>query len=125
MQHDRNERVIGLNVDHDGAAGRQQSAKQLERVQAMMGQNVELVHRGLTFPGSGNRNRAVTDWSTADEEPILLGPSRTTVDRIMDDLAIHLQAIYIAPWNDVSSASSFRAEFHACHYRRLHRRLSI
>src|SRR5262245_42197245 len=121
MQHDRNQRVIGLNVDHDGTAGRQQSAKQPKRVQSTMGQNVELVHGGLTFPGSANRNRAVTGWSAIGEEQILLRPSRATVDRIMDDLAIHLQAIHVAPWKDVSSVGRSRREFHACHYRVLHR----
>jgi hypothetical protein len=88
-------------------------------VHSIVRQNVELVHRRLALPGSGNRNRPVTDWSAAGKEQILLGLSMATVDRIMDDLAIHFQAIHIAPWKDVSSVTCFRREFHAGHYRRL------
>src|SRR5258705_1559690 len=113
MQHGRNERVVGLNVDHDGFTGRQQSAKQLEGLQSIMRKNVELVDGGLVLPGTPNRHRAVTDRSAVSGEHILSSPSWSTVNRIVDDLATHLKSIQLAPGKNVAQTDRARRKFHA------------
>jgi hypothetical protein len=74
--------------------------------------NIKLVHRRLILPRPGNGYGAVTDRDFSREEKILLGPSRAAVDRIMNDLTAHLQAIHVAPGENLFDGGGFGGEFH-------------
>jgi hypothetical protein len=78
----------------------------------MWRRNEELIHRRLVLPRSSDGDGAVTESGVAHEEQILNCPPRAAMNRIMDDLAAHLQPVHVAPRENVVEGRGFGGEFH-------------
>src|SRR5262249_36383309 len=68
-----------------------------------------LVHGRLRFPGSGHGNGPIANLGIPLLDQVLVSPPRPCVDRIVNDLAVHLVAIDVAHALDL-------LQLHAVHY---------
>ena len=78
----------------------------------MLGQHEILVHGWFPFPGSGHGNGPIANLGGALRKQVFVRPPRSCVDRIVNDLAVHLVAIDVAHALDLSQLHAVRYHWH-------------
>ena len=73
---------------------------------------VKFKDRLRSFPRPGNRDGTVADHLLADVELVRLGPALAGMERVVDDLAVHLLPVMLAPREDFPDGHGGGRELH-------------
>jgi hypothetical protein len=112
VEHDAEERGVGLGFDGDGIAGAEESFEEIEDAQAVLGENKKLGGGGFVFPGAGDGDGAVAGgFAVGGEEPGL-GPAGAGVEGVEHDLAVQLGAVEVAQGSDLLQCGWAGGEVH-------------
>ena len=113
VQHDGEQGIVALGLDCRGLAAGKQAGEEVEDAGAELRKDVELEGGAGSGPRAADEDGAVAGGASVGLKEKGLGQAGPCVQRVVDDLAVHLPAVEIAPVEDFRDGDRLGTDIHA------------
>ena len=102
VRHDEKRNIVALNLEMLRMGGGKQCLEEHKGLSPIFGKNVKIDQRRTVSPGACDCHRSEADSLVVGLQAICERPARSAMNRIVDDLTIHLFPVTLSQREHVS-----------------------